>query len=270
MSSLALIALFILFGAQASARTFTVGVVPQFEARKLHATWRPLLDELARTTGHRFELLGNSSIPEFEASYAAGEFDLIYSNPWHAVIANELQGYLPIVHDRARKLRGVLVIPTASNITDVTELRGQEIAFPSPNALGASLLMRADLKRIFGIDIIPVYVDTHSSVYLNVALGTTAAGGGVMRTLNEQPENIRQRLKVLYQTRAMPPHPISVHPRVTESDRMQIQQALVKLGAQPNSQQLFADIPMEQPSITSIEEYLELESWGLRDFYVTD
>ena len=252
------------------AEEYTVGVVPQFEARRLHAAWQPLLDALAARTGHSFKILGNASIPEFEQSYQNGEFDFIYSNPWHALIALETQGYLPIVRDGARQLKGILVVAKNSDITDVAQLDGKEIAFPSPNALGASLLMRADLSRIFNIDITPVYVDTHTSVYLNVALGTTAAGGGVMRTLNEQPQNISGQVRVLYETRGMPPHPISVHPRVPESVRNAVQQALVELGAAPSTNPLFADIPMQQPTATRSEEYLILEDWGLREFYVTD
>ena len=258
------------FVAKLQAEEYTVGVVPQFEVRQLHAAWQPLLDALTERTGHTFKLLGNGSIPEFEAAFKAGEFDFIYSNPWHAVIASEAQGYSPIVRDGARQLKGILVVAKNSGIGAVAELDGKEIAFPSPNALGASLLMRADLARIFDIDITPVYVDTHTSVYLNVVLGTTAAGGGVMRTLNEQAETISKQVKVIYQTRPMPPHPISVHPRVPEIVQQQVQQALLALGASPATNALFAAIPMQSPIATDRDEYLVLETWGLRDFYVSD
>lgn len=265
----ALLALLIsVFIPLASAETYTIGVVPQFEARRLHATWRPLLDALSERTGHRFEMLGNASIPEFEAAFQRGEFDFIYANPWHAVIANETQGYVPIIRDGARGLTGILVVGRDSEIERVEQLEGREIAFPSPNALGASLLMRADLSRLFGIDFTPVYVDTHSSVYLNVLFGTTAAGGGVRRTLNEQPERVAGQLRVLYETRPMPPHPISAHPRVPNAVRDGIQQALIELGAAEATSALFADIPMRQPVATEVEEYQVLEAWGLRDFYV--
>lgn len=260
----------LLSAASAHSESYTFGVVPQFEARRLHTAWAPLLDALSRRTGHQFKMLGNASIPEFEAAYQRGEFDFIYSNPWHAVIANESQQYEPIVRDGARELTGILVVTEDSGITAVEQLDGEEIAFPSPNALGASLLMRADLARIFGITVTPVYVDTHSSVYLNVILGSTAAGGGVRRTLNEQPENVSSRLRVLYETRPMPPHPISVHPRVPPDVRQQVKEALLQLGAAEDTRQLFADIPMKQPVSTTTEEYKVLESWGLRDFYVSD
>lgn len=211
----------------ARAAEFTVGVVPQFEAQKLHKIWQPILDELSLKTGHTFKLLGSKTIPEFESSFQKGEFDIIYANPWHAVIANQTQGYVPVIKDGSQQLKGILVVRKDSDINEVRQLDGKEIAFPSPNALGASLLMRTDLHNLFGINIVPIYVKTHPSVYLNVLLGDAVAGGGVTRTFMEQPEKITNNLRVIYQTREMNPHPICVHPRVPRQQREQIEKNVV-------------------------------------------
>ena len=64
------------------------------------------------------------------------------------------------------------------NIEHLQQLEGKDIAFPAPNALGASLIIRADLVQLHRVSFTPKYVQTHSSVYLNVALGRMAAGGG--------------------------------------------------------------------------------------------
>ena len=136
--------------APAAARgedSFSFGVVPQFEARHLAAIWQPILEELGARTGYRFDLVGSPRIPAFEASFLAGEFDFAYMNPYHAMLAAEGQGYVPLVRDGAGRLRGILVVRDDSPYRDVADLEGRRIAFPSPNALGASLLMRADLAR---------------------------------------------------------------------------------------------------------------------------
>ena len=56
-----------------SAAEYRVGVVPQFEARRLNEVWLPILDELAKRTGDSFVLLTSKSIPEFEASFQRGD-----------------------------------------------------------------------------------------------------------------------------------------------------------------------------------------------------
>lgn len=81
------------------AKEYTFGVVPQFETHQLHTIWEPILEEITSSSGHTFKFLGNQNIPDFEKSIANGEYDFIYSNPWHAVVAWEEQGYIPIIRD---------------------------------------------------------------------------------------------------------------------------------------------------------------------------
>lgn len=253
-----------------SAAEYRVGVVPQFEAQRLNKVWLPILDELGKRTGDSFVLVTSKSIPEFEKAFQRGDFDIAYMNPWHAVVAYQAQQYLPIVKDGDRKLKGILVVHKDSGITDVKQLDGAEISFPAPNALGASLLMRADLKQLHGIDIIPKYVQTHSSVYLNVALQSTKAGGGVKRTLKEQMPALQNKLTVLYETRAVNPHPIVVHPRVPADATLRISAALLAMTSAVDAQQLLSEIPMRRAVAANIDEYLPLIGWGLNDFYVSE
>jgi len=247
---------------------YTLGVVPQFEPRKLVGIWQPILDELQKRTGVEIRLQGSKDIPEFEAKLAHGEFDFAYMNPYHALTAARDQGYLPLVRDGGRALYGILVVRKDAPIKDVKQLDGAEIAFPAPNALGASLLMRAQLTRDQGIQFTPKYVQTHSSVYLNVVLGQAAAGGGVMGTFNQQPSEVREQLRTLYVTRDMPPHPFGAHPRVPDTVRIEVTKALIELSLTPRGKDLLAGVPFDRLIKTSYAEYQIMESWGLEDFYV--
>ena len=167
-----LLILFALFAEYAfgAGKTYSFGVVPQFEQRKLYAIWKPIVEDLEKRTGLSFELVTTLKIQDFEKAIARGDFDLIYVNPYHIVQAYADQGYMPLVADKA-PLRGVLVVRGDGPIQKPEDLEGKIVAFPSPNAIGASLLMRADLDQIFHVSVTPLYVKTHSSVYLHVAQG---------------------------------------------------------------------------------------------------
>jgi phosphonate transport system substrate-binding protein len=107
-----LLALVACLGLSAPARAgnrYSVGVVPQFEARELAAIWIPILAELSKRTGLRLTMKGSPRIPEFEIAFEAGEFDFAYMNPYHAMIAARKQGYIPLVRD-AEPLYGVLAV----------------------------------------------------------------------------------------------------------------------------------------------------------------
>jgi phosphonate transport system substrate-binding protein len=248
---------------------YSFGAVPQFEQRKLYRIWRPIIDELERRTGLAFHLKGSAKIPEFENKFMAGAFDFAYMNPYHVLLAHDSQRYRPLVRDGSRKLQGILVVHRDSPVTDIRELEGKEADFPAPNALGASLLMRAELARLHGINVIPRYVQTHSSVYLHVATGMAAAGGGVASTLAAQQPEVRDKLRIIYRTRTMSPHPVAAHPRVPEAHRKLVRQALLDMAQTAEGAALLAKIPMRQPRAATLSDYVELGLWGLDAFYVT-
>jgi len=250
-----------------SLPTYTVGIVPQFAQRQLFATWQPILKELTVRTGFQFKLVGTAKIPEFEQQFNRGKFDIAYMNPYHVLKAYSSQKYQPIVRDGKRMLRGILVVHKNSGITNPAQLAGKTLAMPSPNSLGASLLIRADLKQKFGVTMQAQYVKTHSSVYLHVAKQLVAAGGGVLRTLRAQRTDIQNELSILYQTRAIVPHPITIHPRVPEAHRQKIKQAILTMAQTDIGKQLLAKIPLHDAVVTSIKDYKILNEWGLDEFY---
>jgi len=250
--------------------TYSFGVVPQFESRKLFKIWRPILDEIEKRTGLHFYLVGSPKIPVFEKKYLEGVYDFAYMNPYHILKAHDTQGYIPLVRDGGRILKGILVVDKDSPVKNIEDLNGKQVAFPSPNALGAALLIRADLEKLYDIKIIPRYVQTHSSVYLHVALGETSAGGGVMSTLRSQKPSVRERLRVLYETRPVNPHPVSVHPRVPYVDREKVRRAFLDMANTEKGRELLARIPMKKAISSNMNDYTELSDWGLDEFYKTE
>lgn len=251
------------------AKAYTVGIVPQFDARHIYEIWRPILDTLEQKTGIQLILQGAPTITDFEVEFNRGDFDFAYMNPYHILVANDSQGYEPLVRDVGKLLQGILVVHKDSPIQSPEELGGKTISFPAPNALGASLLLRADLHDLFNIDFIPRYVKTHSSVYLNVALGLVDAGGAVQKTLLQQPAATRDALRVLYRTRKLPPHPFCAHPRVPIVVQNKIKMALIDLGSSEQGRRLLAKIPVKEIGLASMEDYQPLTAMGLDRFYVS-
>lgn len=260
-----------LFSAQTSAeqRVYTVGIVPQFEAHTLHAIWHPLLDRLEQETGAHFSILGSTNIPAFERDLAHGKFDFAYMNPYHLIVANEQAGYVPLVRDHGRQLQGVLVVKKGSTYKSPKDLQGKTIAFPAPNALGASLQMRQELTDIFGITFEPRYVKTHDSVYLNVLLNEADAGGGVQKTLNQQRPEYQSALEVIYRTKKVAPHPFCASPTVPENLRSAVTTAFMKFGESESDRELLSNIPIKRIGLATLKDYQQLKDINLSRFYVS-
>lgn len=247
---------------------YKFGVVPQFEPRKLSAIWTPILSELEKRTGFRLEMVGAARIPEFENEFENGRYDFAYMNPYHSMVATRLQKYEPLVRDGSQQLFGILVTAKDGPVQSIADLAGKTVAFPAPNALGASLLMRAELERQQKITVSPMWAQTHTSAYLNAALGRVAAAGGVMATFTQQPRQVQDKLKIIYETRRVAPHPVMAHPRVPAKDREKLRQAFLDMGATPEGMALLAKVPMERVAPAKSSDYRELADWGLENYYV--
>ena len=247
--------------------TLRLLVVPQFPATEIHATWSKLLDGLKKDGLPEIELVFAKDITEFESQFKAGQAELIYCNPYHMVMAKKAQGYTPLIRD-SKPLTGILVATTGSahdGIKELSELNGKTLLFPSPNAFGASLYMRALLKREKGLNFVTRYVKTHPNVIRGVVRNEGQAGGMISATLLAEDPALREKVKVIYETPPTAPHPIAAHPRVDAVMREAISQALLNYLKQHNAEG--ADIQIANPILAVYNrDYQPLELLGLEEF----
>lgn len=247
--------------------SLTLGVVPQFPAVETQRRWLPVTESIGRACSVQIRLEISTDIPEFEGKFLDGKFELTYVNPYHAVMAHKAQGYVPLVRDGEKPLKGVLVVQKDSPIKRLSELSGSTIAFPAPNAFGASLYMLALLEREHQVRFTPDYVKTHGNAYRHVVKGEAAAAGGVMATFNAERPEIREQLRVLYETPGAAPHPLMAHPRLDTPIRRCITEHLTQ--ASPTMSTLMAAIQMSQPVRADYaRDYQPLEKLALEKYVV--
>jgi phosphonate transport system substrate-binding protein len=249
-------------------RVFSLAVVPQFTAVEVNRDWMPLLDRLQRDSGLALQLKMTPSIPRFEAEVLAGLHDFAFMNPYHAVLAARAQGYVPLVRD-TKLLTGILVVRKDSPIQTLQALEGASVAFPAPNSFGASLWMRALLAEREKVRITPVYAQTHSNVFRQVMRGSVAAGGAVNKTLQQEHDEVRNDLRVLFETPGAAPHPLCAHPRLPGPVAQALADALLKVGSDPAGQALLQAVQLANPVRADYaRDYRPLEGYKLDKYVV--
>jgi phosphonate transport system substrate-binding protein len=254
---------------QNTAKKLTVGVVPQFSASEIARNWLPFLTELSAASDTVLELKAFPSIPQFEKAFLAGETDLVFMNPYHAVMAHKAQGYVPLVRG-SQMLQGILVVNRASKINKIQQLANESVAFPSPNAFGASLYMRA-LLQTEGVPVAPVYVSTHSNAYRQVATGQVVAAGGIRSTFERESPELRNQLRVMFETPPAAAHPLAAHPRVKAPTQQALAQAIIHMQQTEVGQALLKGVGLAQPVAAQYkQDYAPLERYGLERFVVLE
>jgi phosphonate transport system substrate-binding protein len=217
------------------------GVVPQQSARKLAQAWGPILSYLSEKTGDDYSFATATDIPTFEKRLLEGVYDVAYMNPYHYVVFEEASNYQAFAKQADKKIVGLIVVNKDSQISTLDDLHNLPVAFPSPAAFAASVLPRAELKRR-GIIIEPRYVSSHDSVYLNVAKGFFAAGGGIGRTLNNFNPELRDNLRVLWKTEGYTPHAFAALPSVSPEKITRLQNAMIAMHLDEQGRALLANI----------------------------
>lgn len=220
---------------------FVFGVVPQQSAKKLAATWGPILNHISDQIGVPVKFSTAKDIPTFEARLAQGEYDLAYMNPYHFVEYAKSPGYRALLKQVDKQIKGIIVAPKNSSLESLADLEGKTLAFPAPAAFAATIIPQATLRNQ-GVTFTPKYVFSHDSVYMNVARGFLPAGGGVMRTFNAIDDSVRDKLKILWTSPGFTPHAIASHPEVAEIWRTKIADALIELNNDAGKQSLLSAI----------------------------
>ncbi len=222
---------------QSQPESLSFGIVPQQSASRLAQDWGPLLEEVSRRSGVRLIFRTAPSIPVFEERLAKGDYDLAYMNPYHYVVFHKANGYLAFAKEQDRKIKGILVVRKDSAFRTLADLAGKTVVFPAPAAFAASILPQAEFGRR-KIAIEARFVASHDSVYRSVAAGLQEAGGGIQRTYEAMPVEIRELLRVLSETPAYTPHAFGAHPRVQPAAVARVLRAMVSLSGDATGRRL--------------------------------
>jgi len=220
------------------------GIVPQQSASRLALLWTPIIKAIGKQANVTIKFKTAPDIPTFEKRLAAGEYDLSYMNPYHYTVFSQNPGYVAFAKAKDKKIKGIIVVAKRGNVSDLKQLAGQTLAFPSPAAFAASILTQAQFSQE-DIKIFPKYVSSHDSVYQTIVKGIYPAGGGVMRTFKNIKPEIRGKLKILWTTKGYTPHAFAAHPRLSPELMYNIKTAMLLLGNSKQGKNLFKSINLK-------------------------
>lgn len=227
--------LLVLFSVQAHAQAqktqLVFGVVPQQSPQKLAATWGPILREVSEDANVQLVFATAKDIPTFEKNVSDGKYDLAYMNPYHYVEFAKKPGYRAMLKQANKQIQGIIVASKQSAFKSLNDLQNAQIAFPAPAAFAASIIPQSQLAQL-GVDYIPMYVSSHDSVYMNVARGFMPAGGGIIRTFEAMPKQVKDQLVVLWHSDNYSPHAIAAHPNMTTEVFEAIRASFLNLNAE--------------------------------------
>ena len=246
-----------------TAEGYTFGIGPQQAATELAKRWMPIMRYLSEKSGVPLQFRTAKDIPTFQQQMKEGVFDFAFINPYHYTVFHKSAGYDAFAREKDGRLVGVLVVKRDGPIHEVGQLAGVTAAFPAANALAATWLPLIHLKEK-NITVMPQYVTSMDSVYRSVAKGLFPVGGGEMRTLGTIDPEVKQQLRVLWSSEALPPFTFAAHPRVPKDAVAKVQKAMDEMDRDPQGQVLLKAINFKGMEITTDEDYNAMRAMNIK------
>ncbi len=209
------------------------GFLPIVSSERLARRFSPLVDYLSGTLGTEVRMETAPNFAEFiRRTNREQRYDLLFTAPHLFYLASREQGYQAVARVAETGMKAVIVVPRASTIRTLQDLRGQRLATTDPLAL-ATVLIRSTLVQA-GIDpdrdLTLVATPSHNASLLSSYQGTTDASGLILPLFLRSRAEIRDAMKVIAETRSVPHMPIAVAPWVPAAQVTRLRTVLLDMA----------------------------------------
>lgn len=190
--------------------------------------WASIFKHIETRTGLDIKFEPASSQLDFEIKLANSYYDLAIVTPLQFEAFRDTPGYQAQLKRKSQPIRSIIFVKKNGDIKSFSELRDAIIAFPNPLNFESSVVPRESLKRL-KFNIIPQFLSSESAVYKEVISEQYIAGAGTHENFLAQPVEIRNSLKVIWDSPGFSPHPLVAHPRVGFLPLIKLKRAFVNM-----------------------------------------
>lgn len=244
-----------------------LGLVPALSPRRFVGLFGPLADYLSAELGIPVRMEGAPSFADYLTRIVEEQrYDLTISGADLYYFAQVRAGYRAIVKLAGPGVKLVIVTRRDGGIADIGQLPGHSVATADP--LSFSTRTGRMTLREHGIDpdrdVEIVVTQNLNAAMLSMLNGLTDAAMFFEPVLLRADEETRNQIRILAESEALPPHPISVGPRISDALAFRLQQSLLAFGSKPEGEVFFREMGWPGFAAAAPEDYAAM-SWVLED-----
>ena len=204
-----------------------LGVFPFLAPRQLAENFAPTLPRLSQAAALPVRLRTASSFGGFIEALSRKAYDVVLVQPFDYGVAVE-HGYVPLAGMQAH-LQGSFFVRVDGPYQKVSDLKGQVVAMPPPDAAQSRLALRAltEAGLVPGRDVTVDHRSMHDSCLKQVQLGLAAACATAPITLTMVPRELAQGLRPVGQSGEVPGMLFMAQARVPEAMRARLSAELI-------------------------------------------
>lgn len=249
--------------------TYRFSPVNQYGIHLTAAYWNPIIQYVSEKSGVQLQLKIGRTSADTTAYVLTQEVEFVFSNHLFSPEREQL-GWKVLARRQTRPVRGQIIVPDSSPITDLAQLQGQEVAFAGPEALiaykfpAAQLMARKiDAKFVFGGNMDGALAQLFS--------GKVSAAGVNSQLAEGYAQREGKKYRVLWQSPALYDLPLMASSKVPENVQKAVVQAFIGMGQDPKGREILHKAS-EQVGLVKDAYFITSdgnEYAAFRDFYRT-
>lgn len=252
-----------------AATTYYFSPVNQYGINLTAAYWNPIVNYVSEKSGVKLALKIGRTSADTTSYVLAREVDFTFTNHLFSPERQQL-GWKVFGRRKTPPLHGQIVVRADSGITALSQLAGQDVAFPGPEALISYKMPYAHLlSRDIAIEV--VFGGNMDGALAQLFSGQVKAVGGNSQLIEGYARREKHKVRVLWTSEPVYDLALMVAPKVPEPVVKAVTAAFLQMGKDPRGQTIIRQVSklVELPEDAHFIASNGSEYGAYYDFYKT-
>ena len=222
--------------APAQPVSYNFSPVNQFDINLTAAYWNPIIAYVSEKSGIKLNLKIGRTSADTTSYVLAREVEFVFSNHLFSPEREQL-GWKVFGRRNTSTVQGQIVVPADSPITDIAQLKGQEMAFAGPEAFVVYKVPYAYLLSK-NIDVKVVFAGNQNAAFAQLFAGKVMAAGGNSQLVDGYTRREGRKFRVLWSSEPFQDLALMASSKVPEADMRKVATAFIDMYKDPKGRDI--------------------------------
>ena len=228
---------------QTQPPSYTFSPVNQYDINLTAAYWNPIISYVSEKSGVKLNLKIGRTSADTTSYVLAKEVEFVFTNPLFSPEREQL-GWKVFGRRQTPPLQGQIVVPADSPITDLSQLKGQEVAFAGAEAFIVYKVPYAHLLSK-NIDVKVVFAGNQNAAFAQLFAGKVKASGANSQLVDGYTRRENKKFRVLWSSEPFQDLALMASGKVPEKDVKAVASAFIEMAKDPRGREILHQVSKE-------------------------
>jgi phosphonate transport system substrate-binding protein len=214
--------------------------VNQYDINLTAGYWNPIIAYVSEKSGVKLNLKIGRTSADTTSYVLAKEVEFVFSNHLFSPEREQL-GWKVFGRRQTPPLQGQIVVPEDSPIKDLSQLKGQEVAFAGPEAFVVYKVPYAHLLSL-NIDVKVVFAGNQNAAFAQLFSGKVVAAGGNSQLVEGYSRREGKKFRVLWSSEPFQDLALMASGKVPDNEVKAVASAFFGMAKDPRGQEILHQV----------------------------